>query len=139
MKHPLQDERVIQETREQNSQAFMLLYYALFIDLIYRQFILKEPVSTDLLILFCGVTIFLAAKRAKSGLLPEISHWRSLIAPSICVTIFVIGADYFILNNYTSCFHLIIRGSIFFIVFFGFEILSHYFSTRKNEKILEDD
>jgi hypothetical protein len=139
MKRPLLDERVIQETREQNSQAFKLLYYALFIDLIYRQYFLKEPISKDLLILFGGVTIFLAAKRARSGLLPDISQWRSLIAPSIGVTILVVGADYYFLNDHTSCFDLIIAGIISFIAFLGFEILTRYFSTRKNEKILEDD
>lgn len=65
MKKQLQDERIVQEARQQNSLAFTIMYYGVLVDLLYRQFILLEPVSRywDLALIFFGVSFFLVIKR----------------------------------------------------------------------------
>jgi len=140
MSKRIQDERVIQETHQQNSAAFVILYYGVLLDLLYHQFILAEPVSRywDLGVLFFGVTFFLVAKRIGSGLLTEKSKFRPAVISAIAATIVFTVVNYWWLDR-TSPSELIIGGITFFVAFGATMFLMQYLSKRKNDAMLEDE
>lgn len=140
MSKRIQDERVIQETHQQNSVAFVILYYGVLLDLLYHQFILAEPVSKywDLGVLFFGVTFFLVAKRIGSGLLTEKKQFRPAVISAVVATLVFTVVNYWWLNQ-TSPRELITGGLTFFVAFGAATFLMQYLSKRKNDAMLEDD
>lgn len=139
----IQDERITQEARKQNSIGFTILYYGILIDILYRQFILKQPVASywDLALLFFGVTLFIAAKRIGSGLLTSQSKnnpIRVVLPSSIAAALAFTGVNYWWLGN-KSTLELITGGLVFFAGFFLVNILMRKISNKKNEDLLDDD
>ncbi|HWP95298.1 MAG TPA: DUF6773 family protein [Syntrophomonadaceae bacterium] len=141
MKHPLQDERVKLEVLRQHEQAFWILYFGLFLDLAYRQFILNEPAwrMLDLVSLFFGVIVFLAVKGVTAGLLIDMPSLKSIIPVAVLCTIISVVINLIMNRNNISPFELMIDGIAFFIPFTALFLLMHYISKRKNEKMLKDD
>jgi hypothetical protein len=139
MKRQIQDERIIQEVRKQNSIGFTILYYGILLDLLYRQFILQEHVSEywDLALLFFGVTFILAVKRISSGLLTNKLNMRRNVPSSIVAAIVFTIVNYWWIGNKSSV-ELIISGIIFFVGFYGINLLMQYFSSKKNDNMLKD-
>lgn len=140
MKKIFHDERIIQESRKQNSFGFILLYYGLLLVLLYRQFILQEPVSKywDIAVLFFSVTFILAAKRISSGILTNKVSFVSNIIPAI------IGAITFTIINYIWMGNrapvvLLTSGLVFFFGIYGITLLFQYISKKKNDSMLIDD
>jgi ABC-type Fe3+-siderophore transport system permease subunit len=140
MKKQIKDERIIKETRKQNNLGFTILYFGLLLALVYRQFIIKEPISDywDLALLFFGVTFYLATKRVSSGLLTNTLNWKKIIPTSIIATVVFLIINSFN-NQYRSIFEAIISGVIFLVLFYGLNLLMHYFSSKKNDDILKED
>jgi len=140
MKKQIQDERIIQEARKQNSLGFTILYFGVLLDLLYRQFILQEPISRywDLALLFFGVTFYLAAKRVSSGLLVNKPNLKSIIPSSIVASVVFSIVNYWWLGN-TSPVELITGGIIFFVGFCAIILLMQYISSKKNDEMLNDD
>ena len=139
MKRQIKDERIIQEARKLNSLGFTILYFGILLDLLYRQFILQEHVSKywDLALLFFGVTFILAVKHINSGLLTDKLNMKRNIPSSIVAAIVFTIVNYWWLG-YKSSFELIISGIIFFVGFYGINLLMQYFSSKKNENMLKD-
>jgi asparagine N-glycosylation enzyme membrane subunit Stt3 len=140
MKRKIQDERIIQEARKQNSLGFTILYFGVLLDLLYRQFILQEPVSRywDLALLFFGVTFILAVKRVSSGLLTnKLNLRRNVLSSIIAAVVFSIFNFWWVGNK--SAVELIISGIIFCIGFYGINLLMQYFSSKKNDDMLKED
>jgi len=137
MKDHIQDERVIQEKRLQRSTAFTILYFGILVALLYRQFILQDPVSSywDLAILFYGVTFYLAAKNVGSGFFVTAS--KRIIPTSIVAAIVFLFTNYWWFDR-TSPTELIVGGITFFVGFCAFLLLMKYLSKKINEKILKD-
>jgi hypothetical protein len=140
MKRQIQDERIIQEALKQNSLGFTILYFGVLLDLLYRQFILQEPVSGywDLALLFFGVTFYLAAKRVSSGLLTNKLNLKSIVPPAIAATAAFFIVEFWWLGH-KSPVELIISGITFFIGFYGINLLMQYLSSKKNDAMLKDD
>jgi len=140
MKKQIHDERIIQESRKHNSSGFFILYYGLLLSLLYRQFILQDPVSKywDLALLFFGVTFYLAAKRIGSGLFTTKVNLKRIIPSSIVASIVVLLVNYWYLEN-TSPIELVVGAIIFFVTFCGVNLLMQYFSSKKNDDMLKDD
>jgi hypothetical protein len=140
MKRQIQDERIIQEALKQNSLGFTILYFGVLLDLLYRQFILQEPVSGywDLALLFFGVTFYLAAKRVSSGLLTNKLNLKSIVPPTIAATAAFFIVEFWWLGH-KSPVELIISGITFFIGFYGINLLMQYLSSKKNDAMLKDD
>ncbi len=141
MKKQIQDERVIQEARKQNSLGFTILYYGLLLDLLYRQFILQDPISRywDLALLFFGVTFYLVGKRINSGLFTSSPKSKSTVLLSASVaTVVFLATNYWWLEH-TFSVELIIGGIIFFVVFNAMQLLMQYISNKKNDEMLDDD
>ena len=138
MKKRIQDERILQEIHKQNSLGFTILYFGVLLDLLYRQFILQEPVSSywDIAVLFFGVSFFLAAKRVSSGLLANRPNLKSILPASIVATVVVTIVNYWYLNT-TAPLELIISGIIFFVGFYAINYLMRSISDKKNEQLLE--
>lgn len=139
MKRQIQDERIIQEAQKLNSLGFTILYFGILLDLLYRQFILQEHVSKywDLALLFFGVTFILAVKHINSGLLTDKLNMRRNIPSSIVAAIVFTIVNYWWFG-YKSSFELIISGIIFFVGFYGINLLMQYFSSKKNDNMLKD-
>ncbi|SIQ04913.1 DUF6773 family protein [Halanaerobium kushneri] len=139
MKKQITDERIIQETRKQNNLGFSILYFGLLFALLYRQYIIKSPISDylDLAILFFGVTFYLAAKRVSSGLLTNKVNWKKLLPNSIVAAVVFLIINFFN-NQYGTIFEALVSGSIFLLLFFGINLIMQYFSSRKNEDILKE-
>jgi len=140
MKKQIQDERIIQEARKQNSLGFSILYFGVLLDLLYRQFILQEPISRywDLALLFFGVSFYLAAERVSSGLLTNKLNLRSIVPSSIVAAAVFLIVNFWWLGN-KSPVVLIISGIIFFIGFYTINLLMQYFSSKKNDDMLKDE
>jgi len=140
MKKQIQDERIIQEARKQNSLGFTILYFGVLLDLLYRQFILQEPISRywDLALLFFGVTFYLAAKRVSSGLLANKPNLKPIVPSSIVAAVVFSIVNYWWLGN-TSPVELITGGIIFFVGFCATILLMQYVSSKKNDEMLNDD
>ncbi len=138
MREQLQDERIIQETHRQNSVGFAILYFGLLLDLLYRQFILRDPVSQywDLALLFFGVTFFLAAKRIRTGLLT--GNAGKLIPSVITASVVFLIVNYWWLDN-REPFPLLISCIIFVVGFYAVNVFMQYLSRKKNEDLLDDD
>lgn len=140
MKRQIHDERIIEEARKQNSLGFTILYFGLLLDLLYRQFILQEPISRywDLALLFFGVTFIMAAKRVSSGLLTNKINLKRYV-PSAIIAAFVFSIVNFLWFGNKSTAELIISGIIFLFGFYGINLLMEYFSSKKNDDMLKDD
>jgi len=140
MKKQVQDERIIEESRKQNSLGFTILYFGLLLDLLYRQFILMQPISEywDLALLFFGTAFYLTAKRVGSGLYASNVNLKSIILGSVVATIVNSGVNYWYLGN-TELLELLIGGVTFFVCFISITLLMQYFSQKKNKEILKDD
>lgn len=140
MKNQIQDERIIQEARKQNSFGFTILYFGLLLDLLYRQFILLEPIFRywDLALLFFGVTFYLAAKRVSSGLLTNNFNLRRIVPSSIIAVVVFLIVNFWWLDN-KNPLGLIISGIIFFVGFYAINLLMQYLSCKKNDDMLKDD
>lgn len=140
MRGQIHDERIIQEARKQNSLGFTILYFGLLLDLLYRQFIIQEPISRywDIALLFFGVTIILAVKRVSSGLLTnKINFKRNIPSAIIAALVFSIVNILWFDNKSTA--ELIISGLIFLFGFYGINLLMQYFSSKKNDDMLKED
>lgn len=139
MKKRIQDERIIGEARKQNSLGFTILYFGVLLDLLYRQFILQQPISSywDLALLFFGVTFYLAAKRISSGLLVNKPNLKSIMPPSIVAAVVFSIVNYWWLGN-TSPVELITDGIVFFVGFCATILLMQYISSKKNDEMLKD-
>ena len=137
MKKQIKDERIIQEARQQNSMGFAILYFGVLIDLLYRQFILQEPISRywDLALLFFGVTFYLAAKRVYSGIFTNKPDLSSLLLSSIIATGVFTIVNYWYLGN-TTPVELITGGVIFLLGFYLINLLMQYISSKKNDDLL---
>lgn len=94
------DERIITESRKQNSVGFSILYFGLLLVLLYRQFILVQPIGEiwDLLLLFFGVTFFIAGKKVFAGFYTQKSKTSSIIILAINTLVFT-AVQYFFLNR----------------------------------------
>ena len=140
MKRQIQDERIIQEARKQHSLGFTILYFGVLLDLLYRQFILQEPISRywDLALLFFGVTFILAAKRVRSDLLTDKLNLRRSVPSSIVAAVVFSIVNFWLVSN-KSPIELIISGIIFFIGFYGINLLMQLFSSKKNDDMLKED
>lgn len=140
MTKQIQDERIIQEARKQNSLGFTILYFGVLLDLLYRQFILQEPLSRywDLALLFFGVSIYLATKRVNSGLLATKPNLKRIIPSSIIAAFVILIINYWWLGN-TSPVELITGSITFFVVFCGINLLMQFISSKKNDDMLKDD
>jgi len=140
MKKQIRDERIIQEAYKQNSLGFTILYFGLLLDLLYRQFVLQQPIARywDLALLFFGVSFILAAKRIRSGLLTNKINFKRNIPSAIIATIVIIIVNYWYLDN-TDPVELIIGAVTFSIVFYGINIFMQYLSSKKNDDLLKED
>jgi len=140
MKTQVQDERIIQEYRNQNNSAFGILYLGVLLDLLYRQFILLDPISRywDLALLFFGVSIYLATKRVNSGLLATKPNIKLILPTSVVATVVILITNYYFLGN-TSPVDLILGCITFFVVFCGINLLMQYISSKKNDAMLKDE
>jgi hypothetical protein len=140
MKNKIQDERIIQEARKQNSFGFTILYFGVLLDLLYRQFILLEPISRywDIALLFFGVTFYLAFKRVSSGLLTNRVNLSHIIPSSIVATVVFLIVSFWWLDK-KAPLELIISGIIFFVGYYAINLLMQYFSRKKNDDMLKDD
>ncbi|MDI3481472.1 MAG: hypothetical protein PWQ97_1127 [Tepidanaerobacteraceae bacterium] len=138
MKKQIQDERIIQEARKQNSLGFTILYFGILVILLYRQFILQEPISRywDLSLLFFGVTFFMAAKRMSAGLLIRKPNLKSIVPSSIASTVVFSIVNYWWLGK-TSPVEVLIEGITFFVVFTAVILLMYYISYKKNDEMLK--
>lgn len=141
MKKEFHDERIIQEARKQNSVGFTILYFGVLLDLLYRQFIIHDPISRywDLALLFFGVSFYLAFKRVSTGLLTTNKvNWKRIIPSSIVATVVfsLVNCWYF---DKTAPIELMLGAIIFFIGFCGINLLMQYLSCKKNDDILKDE
>lgn len=142
MSKTMQDERVVQEVRKQNSVGFAILYFGLLIDLLYRQFYLQEPISRywDLALLFFGVSFYLTAKRVGSGFLHQGQDNKQIILKILPVAI-VAAVVNGVINGYwlgnDSVVELVVGGIAFFVSFLAIQFLMNYFSKKKNDDLLK--
>lgn len=140
MKTQIKDERVTQETWKQNSLAFVILYYGVLLDLLYKQFILQEPITRywDVALLFFGVSFFLVIKRINSGLLNNKFNLKSVIPSTILATAVFAIINYWWLGR-TSPVELVTNCVGFLITFGATFLLMQYLSNRRNESMLKDE
>ncbi len=128
------DERIISESRKQNSVGFLILYFGLLLVLLYRQFIRMQPLEEiwDLHLLFFGVTFFIAFKKVFAGFYIQKSRKLLIVNTAVFTAV-----QYFFLNR-DKLSGLILGAFVFFIASIGFELLMRYISKRKNDKLLDE-
>lgn len=82
------DERIINEHRRFNSEAFTIIIWALMIDVFYRSVILRQDISQywDIAIIFFGTCFFIAFRKVSAGVFAYEGMkkaWRNIIISSL--------------------------------------------------------
>ncbi|SRR6056297_480811 len=141
----IEDERVIIEKRKINSRAFSYVYIALWLILIYRQFVLQQEASQywDILILTLGISFYVLLRNVFKGLYQSYREKESkiknmfvggIIGSIIFTLIHGIFSDYD-LSNSKDLVRILISGIIFFITWMAVQ----YLLIRKSEKKADED
>ncbi|WP_213996842.1 DUF6773 family protein [Tepidanaerobacter syntrophicus] len=140
MKKPVRDERIIQEAMKQNSLGFTILFFGLLFDILCRQFLFHQPISSywDLALLFFGTSIYLAVKRISSGIYTGKVSVKRIIPSSIIASIVYSAVNYQYFKN-TDLLELFIGAITFFVGFLAVNLLMQYVSQKKNKQILKDE
>lgn len=144
MSNLFRDERIEQEARRQNSRGFALLYYGLLMDLLYRQFLLHEPLARlwDLGLVFFGVTFYMAGQRVLSGIFlnkprPKFSN-KYILLPALIAACTYTAVNRWLLGNKSPA-ELTLQFVLFFIAFSGVMLIMQYIARKKNDDLLKDD
>ncbi len=140
MKKPVWDERIIQEAGKQNSLGFTILYFGLLFDILCRQFLFHQSISSywDLALLFFGTSLYLAVKRVSSGIYTGKASVKRIIPSSIIAAMVYSAVNYWYFKN-TDLLELFISAITFFVGFLAVNLLMQRVSQKKNEEILKDD
>jgi hypothetical protein len=145
----IEDERIINEKRRINSNAFGICFLALWCILLYRQFGLRQPISEyiDVFLLTIGLSIYITVNNVFNGLYltyrnKEVQKKVKLLSALvgsivfIAVQFFIIGYD---LSRREDILKLALSLLIFFLFWIGSQSLLLGISKRKADEDIEEE
>jgi len=139
----IEDERIKGEKRKISAKILGYTYMALWLIVLYRQFILKQELSEylDIFLLTVGISIALSITNVKNGLYLTYRSDKQQ-KTNILIGTIVSGAVVLIINfvMYGNNFKISIVAAVIFMLLFGLgQLLMLYYSNKKSNEDIEED
>lgn len=143
----IEDERILAEKRKINSSAFGICFLALWMIILFRQFVLEQNIKEyiDIFLLTMGLSIYVTINSVVKGLYltyrsKKMRIKMNLIGATVGLVVFTIVQIFFIKHDFTNwkdVFQLILSSAIFFVVWIGTQTILLKISEKKANEDIE--
>lgn len=139
----IEDERIEGEKQKISARILGYAYMALWLIVLYRQFILKQELSEylDIFLLTVGVSIALSLSNIKEGLYLSYRSAKqqkiNVLIGTIVSGFVVLCINYFMYGN--KVMTSILSSVIFMLFFLLLQLIMLYSSNKKSNKFNEED